>query len=364
MRRQHWLSVVGIAWGLILSFIALEGRELSTPYGTVEVEEELIWELIASPAMERLKEVRQYGVCYYGMHRELYDRFQHSVGVFALLKEQGASLEEQVAGLLHDASHTAFSHWADFYFETGVLGDAYQDHIHSWYLEQSGLGAILERYGLTIEEVSPKLGSFSLLEQELPDLCADRLDYNLQGMWRRGWITQELFEKDARSWRYVEGEWVTSNREAAKRLGVFSLFMTEHCWGAPENRFLNEWLGEAVDRGVDLGLFHPEEIFWSEDQRVWERLLESEDPMIQQRLSWITHPRDHLLALPFYGEGRHVVGKFRGVDPWVEEKGVKRRLTEIDPLYRKEFDRVKKRMHRGWSVFFQETTDELKVVHP
>ena len=43
-------------------------------------------------------------------------RFEHSLGVFALLRRLRAPRREQVAGLLHDISHTAFSHAVDFVF--------------------------------------------------------------------------------------------------------------------------------------------------------------------------------------------------------------------------------------------------------
>lgn len=58
-----------------------------------------------------------------------------------LLRKLGASLNEQIAGLLHDASHTAFSHTADW-----VLGhketEDYQDIHHERILRRFGIPAI------------------------------------------------------------------------------------------------------------------------------------------------------------------------------------------------------------------------------
>ena len=34
-----------------------------------------------------------------------------------LIKKLGGSVEEQIAGLLHDVSHTAFSHVIDYVFD-------------------------------------------------------------------------------------------------------------------------------------------------------------------------------------------------------------------------------------------------------
>ena len=43
-------------------------------------------------------------------------RYEHSVGVMLLARRVGGGLREQVAALLHDVSHTAFSHVIDHVF--------------------------------------------------------------------------------------------------------------------------------------------------------------------------------------------------------------------------------------------------------
>src|SRR5690554_5599914 len=104
---------------LILLFLIpslIWGEKIETFYGLIDVEEPLLLELIEHPAFQRLKGVHQYGVSYYTTHKEEYTRYDHSLGVFALLRAKGSPLKEQVAGLLHDVSHTAFSHVGDWIF--------------------------------------------------------------------------------------------------------------------------------------------------------------------------------------------------------------------------------------------------------
>jgi hypothetical protein len=57
----------------------------------IEVEEPLIVELIDSPSFQRLKLLHQYGISYYISHSEEYNRYDHSLGVFTILREKGAS---------------------------------------------------------------------------------------------------------------------------------------------------------------------------------------------------------------------------------------------------------------------------------
>lgn len=87
----------------------LQAEMVESFYGPIEVNEPVLLELIKCPAFQRLKHIHQYGVAYYTTHQEEYNRFDHSVGVFAILRKNGASLDQQISGLLHDVSHTVFS---------------------------------------------------------------------------------------------------------------------------------------------------------------------------------------------------------------------------------------------------------------
>ncbi|MBM3255849.1 MAG: HD domain-containing protein [Candidatus Moranbacteria bacterium] len=82
-------------------------------YGKIKITEPIILELINCPSIQRLKGIDQAGYSkpwFSGIPRT---RFEHSMGVFILLKKYNACLEEQIAGLIHDASHLTFSHAKD-----------------------------------------------------------------------------------------------------------------------------------------------------------------------------------------------------------------------------------------------------------
>ncbi|MCJ7703374.1 MAG: HD domain-containing protein, partial [Anaerolineales bacterium] len=79
-------------------------------YGPVEITEPVLLDLMESRAIQRLHGVLQHGVSALVGITSPTSRFEHSVGALLLVRRLGASLEEQVAALLHDISHTAFSH--------------------------------------------------------------------------------------------------------------------------------------------------------------------------------------------------------------------------------------------------------------
>src|SRR4030042_264193 len=83
-------------------------------YGKFEIKHEVLQDVIRTGALQRLKGINQYGTFQFILPKFKTSRFEHSVGVCHLLGRLGASVEEQLAGLAHDISHTAFSHVIDY----------------------------------------------------------------------------------------------------------------------------------------------------------------------------------------------------------------------------------------------------------
>src|SRR5258708_5737147 len=120
-------------------------------YGQVEIIEPVLIEIIQSEEIQRLKGINQYGLpdhLYH--HKKGFSRFTHSVGVTLLLKHLDASLEEQVAGSLHDVSHRTFSHLYDWvmtdHTQPGVKEDL-QDQNHINFITSSNIPQILDKFG-------------------------------------------------------------------------------------------------------------------------------------------------------------------------------------------------------------------------
>jgi HD superfamily phosphohydrolase len=150
-------------------------------YGQITIKEKVIVELIKTNAMQRLKGVNQGGVLIFlnpnhGWRKFKTTRFEHSVGVCIVLKKFNACLEEQIAGLLHDVSHTTFSHALDFMFNRHTQHD-YHEQFHEKMILDSKIPLILKKHDIEVNNILDEK-RFTLLERELPDLCADRVDYD------------------------------------------------------------------------------------------------------------------------------------------------------------------------------------------
>lgn len=323
---------------------------IETFYGPIEVEEPVLLELINSQAVQRLKHIHQYGVAYYTTHREEYNRYDHSIGVFAILRKNAASLEEQISGILHDVSHTVFSHVGDWVFGKENQEKDYQTTIQNNYLFNSGIEEILMKYGYTIFEIQSDNKEFIFLEQPLPNLCADRIDYNLQGACYQNFLTKEEALDLYADLKFVEGRWVGTRIDLLKKLARFSLYMTQDCWGSASNYFLSRWLADAILKGLAMGALSWKEIHFGLDYDVWNKLSSSKDFFIQERMRMIANPTHYFQLVEPKDAEIFVKFKCRGIDPWVMYNGEIIRLSLIDSDLAREIEIVKKRGSEGWPV--------------
>ena len=147
-------------------------------YGTWNIPDGVA-RIIGGPTFQRLRRVSQSGASKYAHAFKTVTRFEHSMGVYLLLCHLGATERERVAGLLHDISHTAFSHVIDIVFFSEEQD--FHEQIKDQFLARPDLKYALANLGYRVEDVSDE-DSFTILEQPLPALCADRLDYFLRDL--------------------------------------------------------------------------------------------------------------------------------------------------------------------------------------
>ena len=115
-------------------------------YGSVSIEDSKILHLISCATFERLKGVRQAGPSALAYQFKDVTRYEHSLGVFILLRRLRAPRREQIAGLLHDISHTAFSHAVDFVFTSSEQD--HHEHLKPLMLDRPDIAQALVAAGL------------------------------------------------------------------------------------------------------------------------------------------------------------------------------------------------------------------------
>jgi hypothetical protein len=297
-------------------------------YGEELITEPVLIELINSPTLQRLKGISQQGMPRKYYHTEVFSRFEHSVGVLILLKRLNASLNEQIAGLLHDISHTAFSHVIDW-----VIGDPskedYQDNIFLEFLNNSEIPSILKKYNLKVENIS-NLESFCLLEQHAPKLCADRVDYSLRelvGLNKNNEIKEILNNITS-----FDNQIAFKTKESALLFGEnYSKLQKEH-WGGNESKARYLILSDILKIALNKNYLNLES-FKKTDKEVLDILINSNNKEITEGLNKLRNGFK-IRELKKDEEGILVVKKFRHVDPDILINNKLVSLTSLSNSYK------------------------------
>lgn len=309
-------------------------------HGSFTVEEPVLKELVRSSPVQRLKQVNQAGPQKYYLDKPV-TRFDHSVGVMLLLKDFGAPLEEQVAGLLHDVPHTAFSHLVDYVFSTE--NHEYHEIFMEDMVRDSEIPGILEEHGLDLEYILDE-DNFPLLERDLPDLCADRIDYFLRDWSIIGGEDSEALRKHLDA---VDGRFVLDDKDAGEEYALKYLEADSRWWANPKELAIWELFSRVIQRAFDTGLLEEEDLFGTDDQ-VYRVLRDSGDGKIGQLLDRLSDGFEAEVdpANPdFVSET-----KFRYVDPLVVEGEETFRVTDYSRELVEEIERRREALDGGCPI--------------
>ncbi len=299
-------------------------------YGNFEIRENVLIDLLKSQPILRLKGASQQGFPAGETKTDfpLYTRYEHSVGVMLLLRKLGASLEEQVAGLLHDASHTAFSHVMDW-----VVGDPeeqeYQDSMLADYIKKSTLAGILTKRGFDVEKISnlEKSGNFGLLERQMPNLCADRVDYSLRDGYYWVGVNAKYCVKHLTVHR---NEIVFNSMRAAKVFGFNYMKCQVECWASDEAGLRYHFISLALKEAISSGVLKMKDMYKDEKQIIAKLRASGQKDIVEN----INAGLGILKFIESTSGGIKLAKKLRYVDPKFLYDGRVRRLSEVDTHYR------------------------------
>jgi len=299
-------------------------------YGEVEITEPVLLEIINSPALQRLKGVSQFGYFEPFFPGTSYSRFEHSVGVCLLLRKYGASLEEQIAGLIHDVSHSAFSHCIDYVLKEGSgKKHDHQDNIFNNYILATDIPDIIKKYEFELKHILDDK-RHPLKEQELPGLCADRIDYSLRNAC--------VFTKNTDINYYLDNliiennNWIFKNFESAKKYSVLFSSLDYYNCGLPSaTMFLSvgDYLKHALSKEYislnDLYTTDQEVLLKIGKYHTKDEHLKLLFDRMNNKIGCKNNPND------FDSE---VFCKSRVVDPLSKNKGKIIHVSEIDSEWR------------------------------
>lgn len=164
----------------------------------VHVRDQLIWELINTSEFQRLRRIRQLGTSYTTFHGAEHSRFNHSLGVYEVMRRildkftEGVVWEEEdrllclSAALLHDVGHGPFSHSFEKVFHTD-----HEEWTQAILVGDTQINKVLKKVSATfpqkVSEVISKTYENKLIVSLISSqIDADRMDYLLRDAYYTG----------------------------------------------------------------------------------------------------------------------------------------------------------------------------------
>lgn len=313
--------------------------QISDPlYGTFEITEPILLELINSNELQRLKKISMAG--YYpgcaSFGSSYYNRFNHSLGVFLLLRRFKAPLLEQIAGLIHDISHSAFSHTVDYIKKDleAQKDQSNQDLVHDNFVRQSSIGQILQTHGFDLEYILDDR-HFPLKENDLPNICADRLDYTLrQAFHDYHYLQATDVEKILDGLTIYNNSFVFKDQQAAALYSQSFFRLNEQWWTGMSSAVMYQISALYFRRAIEAGLVTFEEFYANDDEYILNKIkaFQSQDAQLAEYGRMLSLPPQAYENNPEISlDGIYV--KNRIVNPFVLVEGALHRFSELDLEY-------------------------------
>lgn len=307
-------------------------------YGEFEITEPVILELIDSPSLRRLRDIDQAGYRPLWVKPDVdageydYSRFAHSLGVYLLLRKYNSPFEEQIAGLIHDVSHSAFSHCIDYVLDSGSEKEHnHQDNLHDSFVRKTEIPEILKKYGFALEYILND-DNFPLKEKGLPDLCADRIDYSL----RTAVIFGELNTADKNylldNLTVKDNQWLFKNFDSAKKYAELFLKLNRDYYSGFSSAAMFRTVGDYLRYALQKGYISLNDLYTT-DKIVLEKIQKFLDKDGGLKLLWERMNNEVKANNNPNNYDTQVFCKSRIVDPLFKDNGILKRVSEVEPSW-------------------------------
>lgn len=252
-------------------------------HGSVELNE-LELELVDSPQFQRLRGIKQNGLCFLIYPAMNSTRFEHSLGVMYLAGLLADHLELnaddrqliRIAGLLHDIGHCAFSHTSDdLLLEMGTTHEDNAIRI----ISNSEISDILHRYGFDHKKVASLItGKGNLGKIISSEIDIDKMDYLTRDSYYAGVAYGIIdLERIIQSMKLYNNELVVDKggQEAVESLLISRNMMYQTVYRHHTKRIVEAMFKRALHRFIEDENISREEFIDMDDIDVVYRLRNS-----------------------------------------------------------------------------------------
>ena len=317
-------------------------------WGEIKIKDKLIEEIILDKDFQRMKNISQLGISKYSFLFGMdFNRYEHSVGVYYLLKKFGANKEECLAGLLHDLSHGPFSHVLDLVFKDDG-NEEYTDGILLERISNSNIGKILRKNNYSLENIANNK-SHTLLDKKLPDIAADRIDYAIRDPFG---MDTALSKRVLSSLIIKNGEFVFNNSFIANLFSRQYYVLSNELWSSVFWTVNHKILADAIKLIIDRGYVKKKELFLKNDEQIIKIIEKNKDKKIDKLIKRMGNLDYHNIKVVSKKDKYDYKWKKKNrfVDPKILIGDKVKKLSDINPEWKLKLKYFKTHPHFEYYV--------------
>lgn len=285
--------------------------------------------------MQRIKYVTQFcGSDYTNLYSPsfLYTRYDHSIVVANIVWHFTHDKKSTIASLLHDVGTPCFAHTIDYVFGDFIKQESSEKNIVDLIKKDPELMEYLREDGVTLNDLLD-LGEYPILEQRVPNLCADRLDGVLHTcyIWLHTHHLEEI--KDI-----IDNIYVLRNESNDLELGFKDLDIA--------NSFVKMVSNYALELQGNVSKYTTGYIMEVTKEAFKRELLTLDDLYTLREDEIIKIFQDNFSSWKYFQEAKEIVRtdeepdcfyvsmdvKKRNVIPLISLKGITKRITEVSDV--------------------------------
>lgn len=245
------------------------------------------------PSLQRLKGIGYFcGMNYASKDiynfKEYITRYDHSLTVALLVYRLTQNKEATIAGLFHDISTPCFSHVIDYMNKDYDKQESTEKNMFNIIESDSELLNLLREDKIKVNQII-EFREFTILDNDRPKLCADRIDGIIQNSYN--W-TQELkleeidtIINDICIYKNENGEDEIGfkTKEVAERVLNLSDKINEVCHSSEDN-YMMELLAKITRYSINMGYITYDDLFKFSEKKMFEKFDSIKDSFIEKLL--------------------------------------------------------------------------------
>lgn len=245
--------------------------------------DEIVKKIIDTPEFQRLNGIKQAGITGLLSHRS-YSRFEHSVGVYLLLKHLGANIEECICGLLHDIYHTNFSHTTDELFCEDGRESFHEKNKHQFFEK------VCVNIQKILSEYYPKIPPSQFIDDKNINLFVtknksfggDMVDYFMRDGYYENVLNYEWIQKVISKLSYVDGKIIINDRNLAIEFCEKTIFINDAVYMSPMSRGQYCIFVKILRKAIEKKIVTKDELIYgmNSDRQIYEKIIEKNSPVI------------------------------------------------------------------------------------